>query len=46
MAEKAEQKVMDAMKDTRRVAHYLDKLFKQDPEARNTLTAKIKALGL
>jgi len=42
-AEKAEQKVMDAMKDTRRVAHYLDKLFKQDPEARNTLTAKTSA---
>lgn len=42
-AEKAEQKVMDAMKDTRRVAHYLDRLFKQDPEARNTLTAKTSA---
>ncbi|WP_371803746.1 hypothetical protein [Candidatus Lokiarchaeum ossiferum] len=39
-AEKNEQVIMDAMKDTRRVAHYLEKLFKQDKEARNTLTAK------
>lgn len=42
-AEKNEQVIMDAMKDTRRVAHYLEKLFKQDKEARNTLTAKTSA---
>ncbi len=42
-AEKNEQVIMDAMKDTRRMAHYLDKLFKQDKEARSTLTAKTAA---
>ncbi|MHA1584382.1 MAG: hypothetical protein ACTSWL_03950 [Promethearchaeota archaeon] len=42
-AEKAEQKIMDAMRDTRKVANYLDKLFKQIPDAKETLTAKSAA---
>lgn len=42
-AEKAEQIVLDAMRDTRKVANYLDKLFKQDREAKETLTAKTSA---
>ncbi len=42
-AEKQEQVIMDAMKDTRKVANYLDKLFKQDKEAKDTLTAKTAA---
>jgi hypothetical protein len=42
-AEKEEAQMMNAMRDTRRLANYLDKLFKQDPEAFATLTAKTSA---
>ncbi len=38
--EKEEKMRMGAMKDTRRLANYLDKLFRQDPDAYSTLTAK------
>ncbi len=41
--EKEEERMMDAMKDTRKVSNYLENLFKQDPEAKNTLTAKTAA---
>nr|WP_147663096.1 hypothetical protein [Candidatus Prometheoarchaeum syntrophicum]QEE16217.1 hypothetical protein DSAG12_02047 [Candidatus Prometheoarchaeum syntrophicum] len=41
--EKEEERMMEAMKDTRKVSNYLEKLFKQDPEAKNTLTAKTSA---
>lgn len=42
-AERAEAKIMGAMRDTRKIANYLDKLFKQDPEARAALTASSSA---
>ncbi len=42
-AERMEAKVMGAMRDTRKIANYLDKLFKQDPEARSALTASSSA---
>lgn len=41
--EKKEAKMMNAMRDTRKIANYLDKLFKQDPEARAALTASSAA---
>ncbi len=41
--EKKEQKLMDAMRDTRKVANYLDKLFDNDPKARDQLTARTAA---
>lgn len=41
--EKEEERMMEAMKDTRKVSNYLAKLFSQDPEAKNTLTAKTSA---
>ena len=41
--EKEEERMMEAMKDTRKVSNYLQKLFSQDPEAKNTLTAKTSA---
>ncbi len=41
--EKEEERMMESMKDTRKVSNYLEKLFSQDPEAKNTLTAKTSA---
>jgi hypothetical protein len=41
--EREEERMMDAMRDTRKVSNYLEKLFQQDPEAKNTLTAKTSA---
>ena len=41
--ERESERMMEAMKDTRRVSNYLEKLFRQDPEAKNTLTAKTSA---
>ncbi|MHA2018110.1 MAG: hypothetical protein ACTSXY_07535, partial [Promethearchaeota archaeon] len=41
--EKEEERMMESMKDTRKVSNYLEKLFMQDPEAKNTLTAKSAA---
>jgi len=41
--EKEEERMMEAMRDTRKVSNYLEKLFEQDPEAKNTLTAKTSA---
>jgi len=41
--EKEEERMMDAMRDTRKISNYLEKLFQQDPEAKNTLTAKTSA---
>ena len=41
--EKEEKKQMDAMKDTRKVAAFLEKLFSQDPEAKASLTARSAA---
>ncbi|WP_457557562.1 hypothetical protein [Candidatus Harpocratesius sp.] len=42
-AEREEAKIMGAMRDTRKIANYLDKLFKQDPEAKAALTASSSA---
>lgn len=41
--ERESERMMEAMKDTRRISNYLEKLFSQDPEAKNTLTAKTSA---
>ncbi len=41
--EKREAKMMNAMRDTRKIANFLDKLFKQDPQARDSLTASSSA---
>ncbi|MHA1672775.1 MAG: hypothetical protein ACTSYI_04050 [Promethearchaeota archaeon] len=41
--EKREAKMMNAMRDTRKIANFLDKLFKQDPSARDSLTASSSA---
>ncbi|MHA1519474.1 MAG: hypothetical protein ACTSRK_04760 [Promethearchaeota archaeon] len=41
--EKREAKMMNAMRDTRKIANYLEKLFKQDPRARDSLTASSSA---
>jgi hypothetical protein len=41
--EREQKAMLDAMKDTRRLAYYLDKLFKQEPQAFQNLTAKTSA---
>jgi len=41
--ERESERMMEAMRDTRKVSNYLEKLFQQDPEAKNTLTAKTSA---
>ncbi len=41
--EKEEERKLRAMRDTQRVARYLDKLFKQDETAKSTLTAESAA---
>ena len=41
--EKESERMMESMKDIRRISNYLEKLFRQDPEAKNTLTAKTAA---
>ncbi len=41
--EEKTKKTIEALKDTRRLSNYLNRLFEQDPEAEQTLTAKSSA---
>lgn len=41
--EREEEKIMNAMRDTRKVSHFLSKLFAQDKMAKERLTAKTAA---
>jgi hypothetical protein len=41
--EEQTKRTIEALKDTRRLSNYLNRLFEQDPEAEQTLTAKSSA---